>query len=51
MISPDLLATAMWVVLEVGAGVAGFMTGDRVASNGQHAEVVRMLGCKKIKIL
>ena len=28
------------VVLEVGAGVHGFAPGDRVASNGSHAEVV-----------
>ena len=28
------------VVLEVGAGVTGFAVGDRVASNGKHAEVV-----------
>jgi len=28
------------VVLEVGRGVAGFSPGDRVASNGKHAEVV-----------
>jgi predicted dehydrogenase/threonine dehydrogenase-like Zn-dependent dehydrogenase len=28
------------VVLEVGNGVAGFVVGDRVASNGKHAEVV-----------
>ncbi len=27
-------------VLEVGAGVEGFSPGDRVASNGKHAEVV-----------
>jgi predicted dehydrogenase/threonine dehydrogenase-like Zn-dependent dehydrogenase len=27
-------------VLEVGAGVTGFAVGDRVASNGRHAEVV-----------
>jgi predicted dehydrogenase/threonine dehydrogenase-like Zn-dependent dehydrogenase len=27
-------------VLEVGAGVIGFQVGDRVASNGNHAEVV-----------
>ncbi len=27
-------------VLEVGAGVTGFAVGDRVASNGKHAEVV-----------
>jgi len=27
-------------VLEVGAGVTGFSVGDRVASNGRHAEVV-----------
>lgn len=27
-------------VLEVGAGVSGFSAGDRVASNGKHAEVV-----------
>lgn len=27
-------------VIEVGAGVAGFQAGDRVASNGRHAEVV-----------
>ncbi|MGE0485922.1 MAG: bi-domain-containing oxidoreductase [Gammaproteobacteria bacterium] len=30
----------MGVVLEVGAGVQGFAVGDRVASNGKHAEVV-----------
>jgi predicted dehydrogenase/threonine dehydrogenase-like Zn-dependent dehydrogenase len=28
------------VVLEVGAGVSGFKPGDRVASNGPHAEIV-----------
>lgn len=28
------------VVMEVGAGVTGFSIGDRVASNGKHAEVV-----------
>ncbi len=28
------------VVLEVGAGCPGFAVGDRVASNGKHAEVV-----------
>ncbi len=28
------------VVAEVGAGVSGFAVGDRVASNGKHAEVV-----------
>lgn len=28
------------VVLEVGEGVTGFAVGDRVASNGSHAEVV-----------
>jgi threonine dehydrogenase-like Zn-dependent dehydrogenase len=28
------------VVLEVGAGVTGFSVGDRVISNGPHAEVV-----------
>lgn len=28
------------VVLEVGRGVAGFAAGDRVASNGPHAEIV-----------
>lgn len=27
-------------VMEVGAGVTGFSVGDRVASNGKHAEVV-----------
>ncbi len=27
-------------VIEVGPGVAGFAVGDRVASNGKHAEVV-----------
>jgi predicted dehydrogenase/threonine dehydrogenase-like Zn-dependent dehydrogenase len=27
-------------VLEVGAGVTGFSAGDRIASNGKHAEVV-----------
>jgi len=30
------------VVLEVGAGVPGFAPGDRVASNGKHAEVVNV---------
>jgi predicted dehydrogenase/threonine dehydrogenase-like Zn-dependent dehydrogenase len=30
------------VVLEVGAGVEGFSVGDRVASNGPHAEIVRV---------
>ncbi|HTT12253.1 MAG TPA: bi-domain-containing oxidoreductase [Burkholderiaceae bacterium] len=30
------------VVLEVGAGVQGFAAGDRVVSNGAHAEVVRV---------
>src|SRR5262245_59526281 len=30
------------VVLEVGAGVEGFAVGDRVVSNGPHAEVVRV---------
>ena len=29
-------------VLEVGSGVEGFQIGDRVASNGHHAEVVRV---------
>jgi predicted dehydrogenase len=28
------------VVIEVGAGVTGFKVGDRVVSNGKHAEVV-----------
>ena len=28
------------VVMEVGSGVAGFKIGDRVVSNGKHAEVV-----------
>lgn len=28
------------VVMEVGAGVTGFAAGDRVVSNGKHAEVV-----------
>ncbi len=28
------------VVLELGAGVSGFAVGDRVVSNGKHAEVV-----------
>src|SRR5919202_1697715 len=28
------------VVLEIGSGVEGFAVGDRVASNGPHAEVV-----------
>ena len=27
-------------VIEVGAGVTGFVPGDRVASNGKHAEIV-----------
>lgn len=26
-------------VIEVGAGVEGFSVGDRVASNGRHAEI------------
>ncbi|WP_035059541.1 bi-domain-containing oxidoreductase [Andreprevotia chitinilytica] len=30
------------VVLEVGAGVEGFRPGDRVASNGPHADIVRV---------
>ena len=30
------------VVLEVGAGVEGYAPGDRVVSNGYHAEVVRV---------
>jgi predicted dehydrogenase len=30
----------MGVVMEVGAGVTGFSVGDRVASNGKHAQVV-----------
>ena len=30
------------VVLEAGAGVNGFQPGDRLASNGAHAEVVRV---------
>jgi predicted dehydrogenase/threonine dehydrogenase-like Zn-dependent dehydrogenase len=30
------------VVTEVGAGVTGFEVGDRVASNGMHAEVVNV---------
>ena len=36
-------------VLEVGAGVAGFSAGDRVVSNGPHAEIVcvpRNLCCR-----
>jgi predicted dehydrogenase/threonine dehydrogenase-like Zn-dependent dehydrogenase len=28
------------VVIEVGAGVSGFAVGDRVVSNGKHAEIV-----------
>jgi predicted dehydrogenase/threonine dehydrogenase-like Zn-dependent dehydrogenase len=28
------------MVLEVGQGVAGFSVGDRIASNGKHAEIV-----------
>lgn len=30
----------MGVVMEVGVGVTGFSVGDRVASNGKHAQVV-----------
>ncbi len=30
------------VVAEIGPGVTGFAVGDRVASNGKHAEVVRV---------
>lgn len=30
------------IVLAVGAGVTGFSIGDRVVSNGKHAEVVRV---------
>jgi predicted dehydrogenase/threonine dehydrogenase-like Zn-dependent dehydrogenase len=29
-------------VLEVGAGVTGFLRGDRVVSNGRHAEIVQV---------
>jgi len=38
------------VVLETGAGVTGFAVGDRVASNGRHAEVVSVPAslCAKI---
>lgn len=37
-------------VIEVGAGVAGLAIGDRVVSNGPHAEVVRVAAtlCAKI---
>ena len=37
-------------VIEVGPGVAGFVVGDRVASNGKHAEVVSVPAnlCAKI---
>jgi len=37
-------------VAEVGAGVGGFLPGDRVASNGPHADVVRVAKnlCAKI---
>src|SRR5205085_1560358 len=37
------------VVLDVGRGVTGFASGDRVVSNGKHAEVVSVpknLCCK-----
>lgn len=39
-------------VLAVGAGVAGFAIGDRVASNGRHAEVVSVPAnlCAKIPV-
>ena len=30
------------VVVEIGAGVDGFKVGDRVASNGPHAEIVKV---------
>lgn len=38
------------VVIEVGDGVEGFEVGDRVASNGGHAEIVRVPAnlCSKI---
>ncbi len=32
--------SSVGTVVEVGAGVSGFASGDRVASNGHHAEVV-----------
>ena len=37
-------------VVEVGAGVSGFAVGDRVASNGKHAEMVAVPGnlCAKV---
>lgn len=38
------------VVMETGSGVTGFAPGDRVASNGKHAEVVSVPGnlCARI---
>lgn len=38
------------VVIAVGSGVSGFAEGDRVASNGSHAEIVRVPAnlCAKI---
>lgn len=38
------------VVIEVGPGVQGFVVGDRVASNGKHAEIVSVPSvlCAKI---
>lgn len=40
------------VVIKIGPGVTGFMVGDRVASNGYHAQIVRVAKnlCAKIPV-
>ena len=39
------------VVAELGAGVEGFAVGDRVVSNGKHAEVVNLSAGQVVSLL